>query len=350
MAERVARSCGLGDQARSIVSLGKNESVAMLTLSRQGVGVLLSLESQLSELEDTNQEFLIQIMSKVHDRVATLFGRFLEEQIRAIEDTKVKIKKRKGVITFIKTFPNFSLTVENMLPPLRNLPDPAIRSMVNDAYQKINKAMFESLKFIAKESPTGSGAQTQNQSASTGAGDPEDKEVLNYHILLIENMNHYIEEVTPRGNPVLEEWKSRATLEMEQHMHLYISAIVRRPLGKLLDFLESTESLLVNATSPTTTIAARASHSRSTFRKLLAQYDGREIRRGIETLKKRVEKHFGDADEAELSRGLVGKVLRACEVVYLGLGERVDRLVGEVYEGGLEVEWRREDVMGGFRR
>lgn len=63
-----------------------------------------------------------------------------------------------------------------------------------------------------------------------------------------------------------------------------------------------------------------------------------------------MEKHFGDADEAELSRGLVGKVLKACEVVYLGLGERVDGLVAEVYEGGLEVEWRREDVMGGFRR
>ena len=159
-------------------------------------------------------------MNKVHDRVATLFGRFVEDQIRAIEDTKVKIKKRKGVITFIKIFPNFSSTIENMLPPLRNLPDPAVRFMVNDAYQKINKAMFESLKFIAKESPTGSGAQTYNQSGSTSAGDPEDKEALNYHILLIENMNHYIEEVAPRGNPVLEEWKSRATLDMEQHMHL----------------------------------------------------------------------------------------------------------------------------------
>ena len=322
----------------------------MLTLSRQGVGVLLSLESQLAELEDTNQEFLIQVMSKVHDRVAILFGRFVEEQIHAIEDTKVKIKKRKGVITFIKTFPNFSLTIENMLPPLRNLSHPAIRSMVNDAYHKINKAMFESLKFIAKASPTGSRAQTQNQSASTGAEDPEDKEALNYHILLIENMNHYIEEVTPRSNPALEEWKSRATLEMEQHMNLYVSAIVRRPLGKLLDFLESTESLLVNSTSPATAIAARTSHSRSTFRKLLAQYDGREIRRGIETLKKRVEKHFGDADEAELSRGLVNKVLKACEGVYLGLGDRVSRLVSEIYEGGLEVEWRREDMMGGFRR
>lgn len=322
----------------------------MLTVSRQGVGVLLSLESQLSQLEDTNQEFLVQIMNKVHDRAATLLARFVEEQIRAIEETKVKIKKRKGVITFIKNFPNFSLAIENMLPPLKNLPDPAVRSMVNDAYQKINKAMFESLKFIAKESPTGSGVQTQNQSASAGAGDPEDKEALNYYILLIENMNHYIEEVAPRGNRVLEDWKSRATLEMEQHMHLYISAIVRRPLGKLLDFLESAESLLVNSTSPATGIAARTSHSRSTFRKLLSQYDGREIRRGIETLKKRVEKHFGDADEAELSRGLVSKVLKACEGVYLGLGDRANKLVGEVYEGGLEVEWRREDVMGGFRR
>lgn len=289
-------------------------------------------------------------MNKVHDRVSTLFGRFVEEQIRAIEDTKVKIKKRKGVIMFIKIFPNFSSTIENMLPPLRNLPDPPVRSMVNDAYQNINKAMFESLKFIAKESPTGSGAQTYNQSASTSAGDPEDKEALNYHILLIENMNHYIEEVAPRGNLVLEEWKSRATLDMEQHMHLYISSIVRRPLGKLLDFLESTESLLVNAPSPATAISARASHSRSTFRKLLIQYDGKEIRRGIETLKKRVEKHFGDADEAELSRGLVGKVLKACEAIYLSLGDRVNKLVGEVYEGGLEVEWKREDVMGGFRR
>lgn len=325
----------------------------MLIAPRQAVGVLLSLELQLSELEDTNQEFIIQTITRVHDRLVTLFSRFLEEQIRGIEDTKVKIKKRKGVISFMKTFPNFSFAIENMLSLLRNLPNPAIRTVVNDAYQKINKAMFESLKFIAKDSPTTSSApQSQNPISSTAAGDPEDKEALNYHILLIENMNHYIEEVNPRDNLILGEWKARATREMAQHMHLYISAITRRPLGKLLDFLESTESLLSGNTSPTSAaaIAARASHSRSTFRKLLAQYDGREIRRGIETLRKRVEKHFGDADEAELSRGLVVKVLKACEGVYIEVGERVGRVIKEVYEGGLELEWRREDILGGLRR
>lgn len=317
--------------------------------------MLLSFESQLSELEDTNQEFIIDTISKVHDRLVTLLGRFVDEQVRAIEDTKVKIKKRKGIITFIKTFPNFSLVVENMLPPLRNLPNPPVRLMINDSYQKINKAMFESLKFIAKENPTASSVvQGQNQTVSTGAGDPEDKEALNYHILLIENMNHYIEEVATRDNVILEEWKARATREMEQHMHLYVSAIVRRPLGKILDFLESTEFLLRNPSSSAsgpTAIASRASHSRPTFRKLLAAHDGREIRRGIDTLRKRVDKHFGDADELEpLRRSLVVKVLRACEKVYIGLEERVAKLVDVVYEGGLEVEWKREDVVGGFRR
>ncbi len=310
----------------------------------QGVGVLFALESQLSELDETNQEFLIHALTKIHDRLASQFTRFVDDQIRGIEDTKVKIKKRKGVIAFMKVFPNFSLAIETMLPPSRNLDTLPIRNMVNIAYTSINKTMFESLKFIAKESPIALAAAAGSQ------GDPEDKEALNYHILLIENMNHYIEEVSIKANPVLEHWRARALEELTEHLDLYLSAVIRRPLGKLLDFIESTETLLrANPDSPTS-IASRASHSRSAFKKLLAAYDIKEIRRGIETLKKRVEKHFGDADDVSLSRGLVAKVLRECEIRYLGVGDRTAKVVKDVYEGSLEVEWRREDVVAAFKR
>lgn len=282
--------------------------------------------------------------------MSALFSRFVEEQIRGIEETKVKIKKRKGVIGFIKTFPNFTTAVENMLPEPGSLDPLEVRFTVNDAYQKINKAMFESLKFIAKESPT----VMASQHGQGGPADPEDKEALNYHILLIENMNHYIEEVDPRANIVLQEWRDKATREMSEHLTLYLSAVIRRPLGKLLDFLESTESLLPATAMPSgpapMTIATRASHSRSTFKKILAAYDAKEIRRGIDALRKRVEKHFGDADDPGLSCGLVMKVLRQCEGAYLDVGERTRRVVDSVYEGGLEVEWRREDVVNAFRR
>ena len=309
-----------------------------------GVGVLFALESQLLEVEETNQEFLTQTVTKIHDRQANKFTHFINEQIRGIEDTKVKIKKRKGVIAFMKTFPYFSVALENMLPPTRSLDHLPVRTMVNEAYEKINKAMFESLKFIAKESPTAT------QSGAT-TGDPEDKEALNYHILLIENMNHYVEEVAVRKNAVLEDWNFRARAEMNEHMELYLAAVIRRPLGKLLDFLESTESLIRNNPGSPTSVATRASHSRSTFKKILSSYDAKEMKRGIETLKKRVDKHFGDGDDtAGLSRELVTKVFRECESRYLQIGERVNKVVKDVYEGSLEVEWRREDVVSAFRR
>ena len=190
------------------------------------MGIICAVDRKLSEIEDSNQDFLTRTLQKVHETLTGLFSRFVDEQIRAIEDTKVKIKKRKGVIAFIKTFPHFSIAIENMLPAADEDSQLEIRRMVDDAYQKINKAMFESLKVIAKESPA--------VMASQGQGDPEDKEALNYHILLIENMNHYIEEVDARADPVLLDWKSKAENEMKEHMGLYVDAVIRRPLGKLL--------------------------------------------------------------------------------------------------------------------
>jgi len=184
------------------------------------------VDRKLVDIEDSNQDFLTRHLQKIHERLQGLFNRFLDEQIRAIEDTKVKIKKRKGVIAFMKIFPHFAMAIENMLPLGSDGGQLEIRRMVDDAYQRINKAMFESLKVIAKESPT--------VMASQGQGDPEDKEALNYHILLIENMNHYMEEVDERSDSVLHYWKGKAQNEYTEHMNLYVDAVIRRPLGKLL--------------------------------------------------------------------------------------------------------------------
>ncbi len=71
----------------------------------QGVGIMYSMETKLAALEGTDQEFLIKTLQKVHDRLAGLFSKFLDQQVQAIEETKVKIKKRKGVIGFMRVFP-----------------------------------------------------------------------------------------------------------------------------------------------------------------------------------------------------------------------------------------------------
>ncbi|KAH7419038.1 exocyst complex component Sec3-domain-containing protein [Cadophora sp. MPI-SDFR-AT-0126] len=305
----------------------------------QGVGVIAAIERKLVGFEESNQEYLSRTLQKLHVKLLGMFNKFLDEQIRAIEDTKVKIKKRKGVIAFIRIFPSFSLTLETMLSTSHDLD---IRQTVNNAYARINKTMFESLKVIARENP---GAQV-------AGADPEDKEALNYQVLLIENMNHYLEEVDARANPVLEDWKQNASREMNEHMGLYLGAVIRRPLGKLLDFLESTESLMLSRQpgEPASKISSMPSHSKTTFRKVLAGYDSKEIKKGIEALKKRVEKHFGDADEPGLSRGLVVKVIQNCEKFYEKVEDRILTISRDVYDGEVISEWTRADVSAAFRK
>ncbi|KAI0002343.1 exocyst complex component Sec3-domain-containing protein [Xylariaceae sp. FL0662B] len=302
----------------------------------QGIGVLAILERKHSDMMQSNQDFLNNVLQKLHSNLESRFSKFVEEQIRAIEDTKVKIKKRKGVITFMRIFPHFSSAVENML--LEADTSSTVRRMVDREYDRIIKSMFDSLKVIARENPA---------TLTNSGADPEDKEALNYHILLIENMNHFVEELDTHGLEILEDWKEAAASEMAEHMGLYLNAIMRRPLGKLLEYLENIETQLATGKSATI-VAAQPSNAKSAFNKVLSGYDAKEVRKGVEALRKRVEKHFGDADDPSLSRGLVNRVLRECEKFYGEIEVRISTVTTSVYGGDVLFEWPRADVKSAF--
>ena len=54
---------------------------------------------------------------------------------------------------------------------------------------------------------------------------------------------------------------------------------------------------------------------------------------------------------AALSKGLISKVLRECEKKYVEVWERTRLVTDKVYPGGgVELEWRKEDVGAMFRR
>lgn len=91
------------------------------------------------------------------------------------------------------------------------------------------------------------------------------------------------------------------------------------------------------------------------MRTVVAQYDSKEIRRNIDTLRKRIEKHFGEADEEALARTLVDFVCKECERNYERVLERTERLVSEVYpltegEKPVEIGFSKADIQAGFRR
>jgi hypothetical protein len=240
----------------------------------QGVGVLVALSKHAFYLADTAQEYLLQLLDQLSMRLQTLFAKFVDDQIRAIEETKVKIHKRKGVIAFMRIFPHFSASVENVFSSVARADYDGqsesvaeVRRLVDDAYSRINRSMFDSLKVIAKESPTAGapGGGTHTAAARQGgADDPEDKEMLNYNVLLIENMNHYIEEVDDGGREgVLSEWRGRAMLERQEALEAYVGRVVRRPLGKLLVSQTPLEALHAHINTPTPRTLSKPSNPSS---------------------------------------------------------------------------------------
>lgn len=302
----------------------------------------------MANMSQTNQDFLNNMLQKLHGNLEAKFKKFVDDQVRAIEETKVKIKKRKGVIHFIRIFPQFLSAVENMLTSADStLP---VRRMVDREYDRILRSMFDSLKVIARENPA---AGAPGGSAVANSQDPEDKEALNFHILLIENMNHYLEEVdNPRGLEVLDDWKEAAQQEMTEHMGLYLNAVMRRPLGKLLEYLENIEAQVASGKAPAA-VAAQPSNSKTMFNKVLGGYDAKEVRKGIETLRKRVDKHFGDAEgdaPAGLlaAKNLVSRVLRECEKFYGDVEMRIGKITTDVYGGDVLFEWPRAEVKAAF--
>ncbi|EMC99941.1 hypothetical protein BAUCODRAFT_356102 [Baudoinia panamericana UAMH 10762] len=340
----------------------------------QGVGVMACLSRHAYYLQETGQDFLLQLIERLQEKLRSLWSRFVDEQVRAVEELRVRggRKRKGGVIGFVKSLPQFCAAVENVFStvareeyerPADTMVD--VRRLVDDTYTRLNRAIFDNLHAIAKESGVAAAASggahgvAGGLKALTGTSkgdDNEDKEALYAQIMLIENLNHYVEEVDDLGGRlvVLAQWKAKANKERAEAFDRYIGSVVRRPLGPLLDFLDSIDSQFASHPNPAA-IASRPTFSRKAARSTFSSYDSKRVREGIETLKKRIEKHFGEADEEQLSRNLVALVCGECEKVYERTIERMENAVRSIWpptegEKGVEVEMSREDVRAAFKR
>lgn len=298
----------------------------------QVVGILKSVEIVSTEWSDSDQEFLLRTLQKLNDRLLAIFKRFIADQVKAIQDIKVTSKKRGGIIPVFEIFPDFLERLEVQLQDDEGTQVPIsqleIRVIVNEAYEQLSKAMFDSVRTLAS-------AGSINIQSST---DPEDKEALNYHILMVENMHQYLDALNSRdSHAILDDFKRRATINYKEHLTSYSRQIVLRPIGRLQDFTEGIERLQKVGENP----ASKSAYSQTSLKRLLSDHEERDMRKGIAAMWKRVDKHFGSsvsgggagnvgpADGSDET--LLAEIWRAVQVEYLDVTERFTRAVGATY-------------------
>lgn len=304
----------------------------------QVVGFLVTLERFIVDAEEKGNGFFFDLLAKQNLRLKGLFERHVNEQIKAVEQTKVNSKKRRGVAPFIKFFPIYISRIESQLIGADTL---EIRTNIDAAYDRIVQSMFESLKHMAKME-----------------GEGEDKGQLNYHVIMIENMHHFVAEIGRQEMGSVSSFVRKAESLYDENLGAYVKIVLRRPFSRIIEYFEGVERLL-KTTAPTE-IASNSHYSKSALKKVVKEYNGKDIRKIVDALFKRVEKHFDEASEkattAEDSGGIVpGTVMvgvwKACEEELLRITELFGKRIAQCYaDSGVTLEYSTKDVTGAFSR
>ncbi|KAI9302709.1 exocyst complex component Sec3-domain-containing protein [Cunninghamella echinulata] len=286
----------------------------------QTVSMLVAVEFQLEKWKGSDQEFIFNFFDSLLLRILRSFKQFITDQIKIIDDTKVSSKKRRGILPTFRTFPLFVQRLEMLANGLEH--ESQTRNTINSSYDKIITSMMSSLDTIAKESD------------ETG----DDKEQLNANIMYIENMHHFYHALRSRKISVLDIWVKEAKAKYEYNSSAYIKIVIRRPLGKLLEFFDGVDGLL--RTSKPEEIAFHVNYNKTQLRRVIAIYPPKEVRKALEVLYKRVDKHFSEEE------GLLQVVWRGIQEELIEQHGRIEGLIDKCYpDAGVHLEFSIQDLL-----
>ncbi|KAL8293183.1 hypothetical protein RQP46_000877 [Phenoliferia psychrophenolica] len=301
----------------------------------QIVGILAALDGAINLAKKERNEFLLRVLQKQYQKSTTALERSCKEAIKNIEATKLTLKKRKGVVPFVRIFPNFVARIESQLEDADKL---NVRGIVDSNYERIIATIFDSLQQMAKMDGEGQGVAA------------EDKDQLNYHVIIIENMHHITTVFARERLPALDEFVGQAREKYNENLDLYIKLILRRPLARPLDFFHGLEQLL--RTTPPTEVSLHNAYTKGALRRTTSDLRAKDLRKAIDALYKRVDKHFGDVTNPSAEHAAVIKeVWKACEGEVQRLTSAWKGLIDRCYpdeKGGLE--FSRDDVREYFAK
>lgn len=118
---------------------------------------------------------------------------------------------------------------------------------------------------------------------------------------------------------------------------------------------------LLKTTAPSE-VSSNSSYSKSALKKVIKEYDAKDVRKHVDALFKRVEKHFTEASEKATSQEvsssmgiapgtvMVG-VWKACEEELLRITELFAKRIAQCYTStAITLEYSAGDVEAAFKR
>lgn len=168
-------------------------------------------------------------------------------------------------------------------------------------------------------------------------------------------MNVLKEGLSEEENPVLTGHRDNAMMTYRTELDSYIQMVIHRPLGKIIEFVEGVEAIINK--NPGENPIARHGYSRSVLKRILSGFDAKEVRKGVDVLYKRVEKHFlGEEERSDKDPQLFHKVWSALNAQYSAYYSRLAQIADRYYAdsngepGSNLIEFTKNDISQAFNK
>uniref|UniRef100_A0A914MHC0 Exocyst complex component Sec3 PIP2-binding N-terminal domain-containing protein n=1 Tax=Meloidogyne incognita TaxID=6306 RepID=A0A914MHC0_MELIC len=162
-------------------------------------------------------------------------------------------------------------------------------------------------------------------------------------VVRMENFHAFYSILSELKIPCLDARRKEVRQKYQENVTIYVREMLGRPLEKIHNFFERIERLMENGISPQE-ISYEQQFSRIELKRVTTAYPAKEVKKGLENLYKKIEKHLSSNDSS-----LLQVVWRQMQEEFLNQVKHYQQLISKCYLGSkIELEVGIEDILQFF--
>uniref|UniRef100_A0A673AWL5 Exocyst complex component 1 n=1 Tax=Sphaeramia orbicularis TaxID=375764 RepID=A0A673AWL5_9TELE len=257
--------------------------------------------------------YLSTTLGNVLVTVKRNFDKCISGQIRQMEEVKISKKSKVGILPFVTGFEEFAELAETIF---RNAER---RGDLDKAYVKLIRAVFMNVEKVA------------NESQKT----PRD-------VVMMENFHHIFSTLSRLKISCLDAERREAKHKYTDHRQSYVINSLGQPLEKLNHFFEGVEARVAQGVREEE-VSYQLAFNKQELRKVIKEYPGKEVKKGLDNLYKKVDKHLCEEES------LLQVVWHSMQDEFIRQYKHFEDLIGRCYPGsGITMEFTIQDMLEYF--
>ncbi|XP_072920730.1 exocyst complex component 1 isoform X3 [Hemitrygon akajei] len=257
--------------------------------------------------------FLSTTLGNVLVTVKRNFDKCIWNQIKQMEEVKISKKSKVGILPFVSGFEEFAELAESIFRAAER------RGDLDKAYTKLIRAVYNNVEKVA------------NESQKT----PRD-------VVMMENFHHIFSTLSHLKIACLEAERREAKQKYTEHLQSYVIYSLGQPLEKLNHFFEGIEARVAQGIREEE-VSYQLAFNKQELRKVIKEYPGKEVKKGLDNLYKKVDKHLCEEEN------LLQVMWHSMQDEFIRQYKHFEGLIARCYPGsGITMEFTIQDILEYF--